>query len=441
LKEGRLRLLLIQPSQIIDGGKVYKSKKIMFPRLSLPVLASLCPPETEIKIIDEYFEEINFGEPVDLVGISFMTSQAPRAYQIGDEFKKRGKGVVMGGIHASALPEEALIHADAVVVGEAEGIWPTVLEDFRKGMMEGVYRSPQFPSLNGLPIPRYDLLQKDRYRLLKINFPIQASRGCPFHCEFCSVSRFWGNQFRFRPVEEVVREIQKTSLKKIFFIDDNITGHRAYARELFRALIPLKIRWVGQAPLSLAKDEELLNLAAESGCAVLFMGIESLSESNLASIGKGLFKAHEIPQLFRRFREKGIQIHASIIFGLDDDGPDVFHKTVEFLIREKVAYSEFFLLTPLPGTSLRERLEEEDRILDYDWSHYDCFHVVFQPLRMDRESLEKGLWDAYRRFYSTRSIFQRLSGNAWGRRSLRTMRSNFYYQRLVRKGRYPFLGE
>jgi len=413
----------------------------MFPRLSLPVLASLCPPETEIKIIDEYFEEINFGEPVDLVGISFMTSQAPRAYQIGDEFRKRGKKVVMGGIHASALPKESLAHADAVVVGEAEGIWATVLEDFTKGIMKGVYRSPQFPSLNGLPIPRYDLLQKNRYRLLKINFPIQATRGCPFLCEFCSVSRFWGNQIRFRPVEEVVQEIQKTGLKKMFFIDDNITGHRTYARELFRALIPLKIRWVGQAPLSLAKDEELLSLAADSGCAVLFMGIESLSESNLASIGKGLFKAQEISQLFRRLREKGIQIHASIIFGLDGDGPDVFHETVQFLIREKVAYSEFFLLTPLPGTNLQKRLEAEDRILSYDWSHYDCFHAVFQPLKMDRESLEKGLWDAYREFYSTRSIFQRLIGNPWGRRSLRTMMSNFYYQRLLRKGRYPFLGE
>ena len=413
----------------------------MFPRLSLPVLASLCPPETDVKIIDEYFEEINFDEPFDLVGISFMTPQSPRAYQIGDEFRKRGKKVVMGGIHASALPEEALVHADAVVVGEAEGIWPNVLEDFKNGVMKGIYRSPQFPSLTGLPIPRYDLLQKDRYRLLSINFPIQASRGCPFSCEFCSVSRFWGNRFRFRPVGEVVQEIQRTGLKKVFFIDDNIVGSRAYALELFRALIPLRIRWVGQAPLNLAKDEELLNLAAQSGCAVLFMGIESLSESNLTSIKKGLFKAREISELFSRFRRKGILIHASIIFGLDDDAPSVFKETVDFLIREKVAYSEFFLLTPLPGTELRRRMEAERRILDYDWSHYDCFHVVYRPRKMDPGTLQKGLWNAYREFYSSKSIFQRLGGSLWRRRILRTIISNFYYQKLLKKGRYPFLGE
>ncbi len=413
----------------------------MFPRLSLPVLASLCPPGIDTKITDEYFEDVNFDEPVDLVGISFMTSQAPRAYQIGDEFKKRGKSVVMGGIHASALPDEALEHADAVVVGEAEGIWPLVLEDFMNGRMKGIYRSAQFPSLVSLPTPRYDLLQKDRYRLLAVNFPIQAGRGCPFACEFCSVSRFWGNQYRFRPVEEVVREIQQTNLKKIFFVDDNIIGHRAYARDLFQALIPLKIRWVGQAPLSLAKDEDLLNLTAESGCAVLFMGIETLSNSNLASIKKRLFKAEEISELFRKFRRKGILIHASIIFGMDDDDPDVFYRTVDFLIKEKVAYSEFFLFTPLPGTDLRKRLEAEGRIVDRDWSHYDCFHAVFLPLKMDRDTLEKGLWNAYRKFYSTGSILRRFSKMAWGRRSLRTIVSNYYYQRLLKKGRYPFLGE
>lgn len=436
-----MKILLIQPSQIIDGGKVYKAKKIMFPRLSLPVLASLCPPDVQVQIIDEYFEEINFNEPANLVGISFMTSQAPRAYQIGDEFRKRGKKVVMGGIHASALPEEALAHADAVVVGEAEGIWPKVLEDFKNGKMNGIYKFYQFPTLTGLPLPRYDLLKKDRYRLFKINFPIQAGRGCPFKCDFCSVSRFFGNQYRWRPVEEVTEEIKQTSQKKIFFVDDNIIGHRVYARELFKALIPLKLRWVGQASLNLAKDEELLNLAAESGCAVLFMGIESISESNLNAIGKFFFKVEEISDLISKIHKKGIIIHASIIFGMDDDGPDVFQKTVDFLIKEKIAYAEFFLLTPLPGTELRQKLEKEGRIFDYDWSHYDCFHVVFRPLKMSEETLEKGLWDAYKKFYETSSIFRRLTGLTWQRKSLRTILSNFYYQGLLKKGRYPFLGE
>ncbi|MCJ7492633.1 MAG: cobalamin-dependent protein [Deltaproteobacteria bacterium] len=244
-----MKLLLIQPSQIIDGEKVCKTKRLMFPRLSLPYLASLTPPEIQVEIIDEYFEEIPFDDPADLIGISFMTPQAPRAYQIGDEFKKRGRKVVMGGIHASALPEEAMQYADAVVVGEAEGIWSRVLEDFKNGRMNGIYRSPQFPELTGLPIPRYDLLKKERYRLFNINFPIQAGRGCPFKCEFCSVTRFYGGKYRFRPVGEVVREIQQTRFKKIFFVDDNIISNRGYACELFQALIPWKLRRAGKLSL------------------------------------------------------------------------------------------------------------------------------------------------------------------------------------------------
>lgn len=436
-----MKLLLIQPSQIIEGGKVYKAKKVMLPRLSLPVVASLTPPEIQVEIIDEYFEDVPFDDPADLIGISFMTPQAPRAYQIGDEFKKRGKKVVMGGIHASALPEEALDHSDAVVVGEAEGIWPRVLEDFKYGEMSGIYRSPQFPDLEGLPIPRYDLLQKDRYRLFNISFPIQAGRGCPFKCEFCSVTKFFGSQYRWRPVEEVVQEIQQIKRKKIFFVDDNIMGHPAYARDLFQALIPLKLRWGGQATLNLAKDEELLHLAAESGCGLLLIGVESISKSNLPAYGKSFFKAEEISEHLTKIHKQGILIRASFIFGMDDDDPEVFHKTVKFLIEGKVAYAEFFILTPMPGTESRRKLEEEGRIVDYDWSRYDGLHAVFRPLKMEKESLEKGLWDAYREFYTIPNILRRCLRGEKQHRKMRTVLSNFYYRKLVSKRHHPLLGE
>ena len=413
----------------------------MFPSLSLPVVASLTPPEIQVEIIDESFKDVPFDDPADLIGISLMTPQAPRAYQIGDEFKKRGKKVVMGGIHASALPEETLDHSDAVVVGEAEEIWPRVLEDFKNGTMRGIYRSPQFPKLVGLPMPRYDLLQKDRYRLFKFNFPIQAGRGCPFKCEFCSVTRFFGGQYRWRPVEEVVREIQKTKHKKIFFVDDNIVGHRAYARELFKALIPLKLRWGGQAPLHLAKDEELLHLAAESGCGLLYIGVESISNSNLPAYGKSFFRAEEISEYFSKIRKQGILIRASIMFGLDDDGLDVFQRTVEFLIREKVAYATFNILTPMPGTELRRKLEKEGRLFDLDWSHYDGLHAVFRPQKMGKELLEKGLWDAYREFYAIPNIFRRFLGTERHQGTLRTVLSNFGYRKIAFKRRHPLYGE
>lgn len=435
-----MKLLLIQPSQIIDGGKVYKAKKLMFPRLSLPVLASITPPEIQVEIIDEYFEDIPFDDPADLIGISFMTPQAPRAYQIGGEFRKRGKKIVMGGIHASALPEEALAHADAVVVGEAEGIWRKVLEDFKNGKMSGIYKSSQFPTLTGLPIPRYDLLKKDRYRLLKINFPLQAGRGCPFDCEFCSVTKFFGHTIRYRPIEDVIGEIKKLGRKKILFIDDNIIGNQEYARDLFTQLKYLKIRWGGQASINLARNESLLKLAAESGCAVLFIGIESLSDENLKEIGKTFFKAADIQDCLRRIQSYGISIRASIVFGFDKDDKNVFRKTIDFLVRNHIAYADFFILTPLPGTKLREKLQSENRLLSNDWSNYDSQQAVFKPKLMTAEELNQGLWEAYQRFYSVLNILKRVVFVRRPKRSIRKIFSNLFYRSLVLQRKHPIYG-
>ena len=435
-----MRLLLIQPSQIIDGGKVYKAKKLMFPRLSLPVLASLTPPEIPVAIIDEYFEEVPFDDPADLIGISFMTPQAPRAYQIGDEFRKRGKKVVLGGIHASTLPEEALDHGDAVVVGEAEGIWPRVLEDFKNGTMSGIYRSPQFPSLEGLSIPRYDLLKKERYRLFDINFPVQAGRGCPFDCEFCSVTKFFGHTIRYRPVDDVVGEIKKLGRKRILFIDDNIAGHAEYSRNLFEQLAPLKIRWGGQTSINLAKNDSLLKLAAESGCAVLFIGIESLSNKNLKEIGKNFFRVDDIQECLGRIQGYGISIRASIVFGFHEDDKEVFKRTVDFLVRNHIAYADFFILTPLPGTGLRKKLERENRILSNDWSNYDSLRAVFKPRLMTVEELNEGLWVAYQRFYSVMNILRRVLFYQSGSRSIRKLFSNFFYRSMVLQRKHPIYG-
>jgi radical SAM superfamily enzyme YgiQ (UPF0313 family) len=435
-----LRLLLIQPSQILEGGRIFKANKLMFPRLSLPVLASLTPSDTEVQIVDEHFENVPFDSPADLVGISFMTPQAPRAYQIGDEYRTRGKAVVMGGVHASELPEEALQHSDAVVVGEAEGVWARVLEDFKSGSMKRIYRSPGFPGLSGLPPPRYDLLKKDKYRLFRINFPIQAGRGCPFRCEFCSVTRFFGGQIRFRPVKEVVQEIRQGSLKKIFFVDDNIVGNPAYARDLFRALIPLRVRWVGQASLNLAKDEELLGLAKKSGCAVLFIGIESLSSESLREIGKNFFRAEELQESLQKIQSYGITVRTSIVFGFDRDDKDVFKRTVDFLIRNRIVYADFFILTPLPGTPLRARMEKENRIFSNDWSEYDSLRTVFRPKLMSPEQLNKGLWEAYQNFYSVGNILKRVLPARGLSRLGRRLFSNFYYRSLVLQRKHPIYG-
>jgi radical SAM superfamily enzyme YgiQ (UPF0313 family) len=426
---------------LIEGGKVFKAKKLMFPRLSLPVLASLTPSDIEVQIVDEHFEEIPFEGAADLVGISFMTPQAPRAYQIGDEFRRQGRSVVTGGIHASALPEEALKHSDAVVVGEAEGVWGQVLDDFKNKKMRGIYRLPIFPDLVKLPLPRYDLLKKERYRLFEVNFPVQAGRGCPFHCDFCSVSRFFGGEYRWRPVKDVIQEILKRKVKGFFFVDDNIIGDKTYARDLFEALTPLKIRWGGQASLNIAKDRELLHLAAKSGCGILYVGIESISGPNLPAHNKSFFKAEEISDHLNKIHEQGILVRASMIFGMDEDGPEVFHNTVKFLIKSKVAYAEFFILTPMPGTELRNRLEKEGRLAVKDWSKYDGLHAVFQPHKMDERALEEGLWRAYREFYSIPSILTRCLKVEKANRRWRTLVSNFYYRKLALKSKHPLYGD
>lgn len=413
----------------------------MWPRLSLPLLASLTPPEIQVEIIDEYFEEIPFDSPADLIGISFMTAQAPRAYQIGDEFRKRGKKVVMGGIHASALPEEALQHSDAVVVGEAEGVWTQLLQDFKNGKMNEIYRSSHFPSLEGLPAPRYDLLQEERYRLLKINYPFLAGRGCPFNCDFCSVTKFFGGTYRWRPVKDVVNEIRKTGRKKILFLDDNIIGNREYARELFQALIPLHVRWAGQASINIGRNEELLLLASESGCAVLLIGIESLSVLNLREIGKTFFRPEELRGAIAEIHKHGIIVRASMIFGFDHDDPGVFERTAAFLVENKIAYADFFILTPFPGTRIRERLAKNERLLSLDWSYYDFLHAVFQPQLMSPREVEEGLWRAYRQFYSVPNILKRILFSHGAPRSKRTLLSNFYYRYLVSKGKHPIYGQ
>jgi radical SAM superfamily enzyme YgiQ (UPF0313 family) len=242
-------------------------------------------------------------------------------------------------------------------------------------------------------------------------------------------------------VTEVVEEIKQKNLKSLFFVDDNIIGNRTYAKELFRALTPLKIRWGGQAPLTIARDEDLLHLACLSGCGLLYIGIESFSDSNLPTHGKAFYQADEILQLLAKIHSKGILIRASIIFGMDDDDLSVFYKTVKLLKKAKVSYAEFFVLTPMPGTRLRERLELEKRIVEYDWSKYDGLHAVFEPAKMKKEQLEEGLWKAYREFYSIPCILRRCVKMKSHQRRFRTFLSNFYYRKMVLQKRHPLSGE
>jgi len=403
----------------------------------MPTIAALTPSDVEVTIVDEYAQEIDFNAPVDLVGLTAVINQSTRAYQIANQFRRRGVPVVMGGHHASALPEEALQHCDAVVIGEAEGIWPTVIGDAKRGKLEPLYRANGYPSLEGLPRPRLSLLPLRRYRIPF--FPVQTTRGCPFHCHFCAVTNFFGGTYRFRPVEEVVEEVKAIGSRNIFFVDDNIAANPSQAKELFQALIPLRLRWLSQANLTIANDPELLELAVKSGCFSLFIGLESLLEENLKQVGKTFNRPAEYPEAIRRVQKAGIHIWASFIFGLDDDDETVFERTVRFLEENRLPLAAFFAYVPLPGTRAAQRMEEEGRIIERDWAKYDDAHALFIPRRMSPQALEEGLWWAYHRFYSLPFLLRRVFCPPQHHLSL-VLLMNFLYRSAVRRGIHPMSG-
>lgn len=436
-----MKILLISPE--IEGSNLRFTKKearsFWFPRLSLTTLASRVPFGDDVKIIDETVDKIDFDADVDLVGISVMTYHAPRAYEISSRFRKRGVKVVLGGIHPSAMPDEAIQHADSVVTGEADEIWPILLEDFKRGSLKPFYRQERLTSLENLPFQRLDLLKPGAYMT---NNCVQTSRGCPHGCDFCSVTNFFGNSFRVRPVKDVIREVEALHGDHLVFVDDNIAGNKRYARELFTALKPLNKKWGSQCSLSLANDPELLKLAAESGCGAMFVGIETLSQDNLLGVNKGFNKVSSYQEYIKKFHDNGIMLNAGIIFGFDNDDESVFEKTVNFLIKNHIGLVLFSILTPLPGTGFYKKVEQEGRIIDRDWTHYDGRHILFKPKLMSPEVLQDGLYWSYRQFFSYRSIIKRLT--PLRNDFFRVFSLNFGYRRMVLRapeGKLPILAE
>jgi radical SAM superfamily enzyme YgiQ (UPF0313 family) len=387
-------------------GSLWRHFFFRFPYLSLTTLAALTPAGVEIKIEDENTQEIDFQDRPDLVAISIMTPLAKRGYEIADRFRGLSIPVVIGGFHATWMAEEAGRHADAVVLGEAEGVWPRVIEDCRRGALQQVSRGVGRPELRGLPLPRRDLLKKGAYFFTNT---MQIGRGCPFQCDFCSVTAFFGHTCRLRPLAEVRREVELLLQKQdfIFFVDDNIIGDPGYARELFAALREFRVKWVSHASINIAENEALLRQAAASGCHGLFIGFESLSQETLRSHHKAANRADRYGELIRKIHDQGIGIEGSFIFGSDDDDPSVFARVEEFCEENKIDAAVFAVLTPFPGTRLYDQLEREGRILSRDWSLYDMGHVVFQPRRMTVEQLQEGHDWANRRFYSYGSILRR----------------------------------
>ena len=381
-----------------------------FPVLGVTTIAALFPAQWEVWVIDEDVEPVDTSQKADLVGISTLTLDAPHAYKLADGFRHRGVPVLMGGMHPSALPEEALEHCDGVVVGEAEGIFPKVLDDFSKDIMRGIYRGGQV-DLATVPSPRLDLLRRTHRKILQ---PVQATRGCPHDCEFCSVTPFFGHRYRLRPVSAVVADIRAmldfSPSNIIFFVDDNIAGRPDYAKELFKNLVPLKIRWASFASITMTRDREIMELAGKSGCIELFVGFESIYQQNLDLSGKKWVRADMMKEYAKIFHDYGIIVEGAFIFGHDCDSKDVFRRTVDFVQTSGIQMPVFGILTPYPATKLRARLQKEDRLLREasDWRRYDGSHVLFRPAKMSPEELEEGFLWAKKYCCAPRSILKRM---------------------------------
>jgi radical SAM superfamily enzyme YgiQ (UPF0313 family) len=396
-----MNILLVSPSHKFSKKKL---KAIKIPQLGLHILASLTPKDVDLTVIDEEIREIDFSLDFDLVGISCMTATANRGYQLSDMFRQRGSKIILGGIHPTILPQEAIQHADAVVIGEAEGCWADVVNDFKKGELQKFYHVPE-PDLSKVPFPRRDF-HIDRALFNCVG--LLTTRGCPYACEFCSVTDFYGRKIRHRPVSMVVEDIKQSGSKTFLILDDNVTGHPEYSKELFEALIPLGIRWIGQSSMSLAKDKEMLKLCRLSGCAALFFGLESVSPSSLMGMKKTLKSIEETEEAIKIIQDNGIAFHPSIILGFDTDTKAIFDDTLEFLARTKIPTMSLHVLTPYPGTRIYQRFKDQRRIISHDWSHYDHHTVVFQPKNMTPQELAEGHHYVQSEFYSFSSILRHI---------------------------------
>ncbi|MFA6223521.1 MAG: radical SAM protein [Desulfomonilaceae bacterium] len=394
------------------GTRFILSRKHISYLLAIPTLISLTPPQHEIRVFDQNIEEIDYSWEADLVGITVRTMFATRAYEISENFRARGMKTILGGIHPSMCPEDALQHCDSVAIGEAEEIWHSVLQDAEKGELKRIYKAEKFADLTAFPIPDRSSLSKKQY-LLDI---VQTTKGCPFHCEFCSVHAFDGQRIRSKTVEQVIREIQgidsfhATYKKKtsIFFADDNIIADKAFSKELFLALQPYNINWMCQASINISRETDLLELMRNSGCGAIFIGFESISKENLAMMHKGINQRYEYIEAIKKIQSYGMLVHSSFILGYDFDTQQTFDELINFIQESNLLMPLINILTPLPGTMLYKRLEKEGRILDKDWSKYDTQHVVFIPARMSPDDLLQGYRKVVKSVYSFDSILTKL---------------------------------
>ncbi len=407
-----MKIKLISPDPqwdlAISSSETHKVLKV-----SLPLLAALTPPGHEVKIVDEAFAADDVEEAVDLVGLTVMTELAPRAYRLADLYRQRGVRVVMGGIHPTVLPEEALQHADAVVVGEGEETWPRLVRDAAAGKLGRVYRAAGLSDLSLLPIPARRLYPKPaRKSLTPLGVGLESSRGCPYDCEFCSIRRVMGRAYRVRPVARMLDEIAAIESESLFFVDDALALDRRAAKALFAEMVPFRCKWVGQGTLSLAEDLDLLRLMRRAGCCGLLVGFETVALAAQETMRKSRALNISPAEAARRFHGEGIPLLGAFVLGFDGETEDVFDRTIEFALRHHLDGVQVRLLCPFPGTSLYERLLAEGRLFAPDWwlRDYEPGALLYRPQGMTPEALLEGVDRVQRELYTLPGIVRRFFG-------------------------------
>jgi radical SAM superfamily enzyme YgiQ (UPF0313 family) len=432
-----MRVLLIGPTALDSQGMPITQKRLYLPGLTLPMLAAVTPKEVQLKMVYETVDKIPYDEEWDLVGLTGMGSGIFRAWQIADIFRVNGTKVIIGGIGASLIGAEAsLQHANAVIFGEAEDIWPSILEDVKNGTLKEKYIPQNRPDINNLPAPRLDLLEKNKMGLWR---PVQAARGCPFPCSFCSVTTYYEQTYRKQPVANVIRDVRAakaTGSRYIAFIDDNIGVDFDYAKQLWEALIPENIIWISQCSMHIADRPDMLQLAYESGCRLLSFGIETTTNDSLSLINKDFNQPYRYQENVARIKSFGIDVSTEMMIGLDGDDNSVFQRTYDFLMDNHIGTPRIHIFTPVPGTPAYTEMDKDDRIVHKNFNLYSGGNVIFKPKKFQAEELQIQYWKLYEELFKPSAIYKRLRKNDAGLGPI--MRAfvigvNFHYKWHIKK--------
>ena len=437
------KVLLIQPSQYGAKNALIKQKRLYLPGLVFPLLAALTPENWKVEIKMEVIEEIDFDTDADIIGIGAMGHAIFRALDLADEFKKRGKPVFLGGYMASLMPELVLEHADGVIIGDAEISYPKLLADFEsRGRIDPVYKNP-LPDLNGLPVPRYEVFNDKKIGFM---LPVQAGRGCPHGCSFCSISCIYRGRYMARPVGEVIRDIKRIKelgYRKFYLIDDNIVSKPGYLEELCGKIKPLRMTWATQCSMNLAKDKKLLALVAGSGCRILSLGLESITQEGLDKLNKSWLKVSEHEKLIRAFEDAGIMVSAELIIGTDSDTEESLTATLDFIMRTRLPLLRIYFLTPIPGTDFFREMKKEGRLLHENFRLYTASNAVHYPKLISPEKLTSKYNWLNSEIFSWRGILRRTIFHRefihWPAEYIYALAVNIHYRKYLRRGDLPII--